>query len=100
MSKQATTDTPREPEVVRLRGADRFYTGIICSEGTRYLHLVVLGENVRLVNVDKREERHMQPLHLKGMPYPVKRAARIVLRMHRTFTGTDSAKAALRRLLA
>ena len=92
--------TTREPEVVRFRGDNRAYTGIIVSEGTRNLHVLVAAEHVRLVNMPKAEERYATPLYWKcgAEPYPVKRAARIILRMHRRHGGTASALRALKEL--
>jgi hypothetical protein len=75
-------------------------TAILLGRGRKYLRLIPIDSaGIKLTNVSFDEERHMVPAEFKGKPYPVKRAARSILKFGKTFGITKTAKAALKETL-
>ena len=65
---------------------DGGHTAILLGAGNKYLQVIVLDGTVQMPGrVPKSEERAMQPLTLRDREYPVKRAAKILLRAGKRF---------------
>lgn len=92
------TDSKREPEVVRWHDGTGWRLAVVVGEGTKLLHVVVAGETLSLQKLPRTEERYMRPELHKGAPYPVKRAARLLLSRLRRLGGTKAARVALQQL--
>ena len=91
-SRQRQSDSPPTVPTVLLGAGGR--TCIAFSAGRKYLHAVCMDQPIGLVALPL--EHDLVPLHLKGQPYPVRRAARIYLRSQIAKTGR--AKRILRQL--
>jgi hypothetical protein len=75
-------------------------TAILLGRGRKYLRIIPIDSaGIKLVpGVLFSEERHMVQALYKGAPYPVKRAARRLLKFGKTFGITKSARTALKEL--
>jgi len=77
--------------------ADGSHSFIVFAQGRKYLYAIAMGSVIRIITVDRREERHLCPVLLRNEPYPVKKAARLYLRSE--LPKTKRAGKALRQLL-
>lgn len=67
--------------VARVFVDDAWRTAV-CHVGRTRLHVVIRGDiQIQHMSLPKEEERHLQPVLLKGKPYPVKRAAKVMRAM-------------------
>lgn len=73
----------------------RSRTCIVFSVGRKYLHAVTMDGTIGCVEIDK--DTKLEPLMLKGQPYPIQRAAELYLKS--TLTKTDCAVKELTKLL-
>ena len=73
---------------------------ILFKRGHSKLHCLMIAPPVRVVKVEKTEERHFTPLTLKGEPYPLRRALRRFKAAGKALGITDAARAVLRELLS
>lgn len=71
---------------------------LLFKRGHKLLHLLMIAPPVRVVQLEKAEERHFTPLLYKGQPYPLKRAVRRFKHAGKELGITDAAKAVLREL--
>ena len=85
-------------KVVRYHSDEGQTTGILFGAGRKYLQLILMdGRGIRFArNVENAEERYMTEAEYKGKAYPVKRAARHLLKAAKKFGGNTNAKKALR----
>jgi hypothetical protein len=85
------------PEVVRYRTSEGVRTAIIVDRGRKFLHVIPMEDRaVRVRKVPLTEERLMEPLTLRGKPYPPKRAVRHFARHGKGFGITKKAKSFLK----
>ena len=71
---------------------------IVFKRGTKMLHCLMIAPPVRVVKLEKIEERHFTPLLRRGEPYPVRRALRQFKAAGKGFGITDTARQVLREL--
>ncbi len=81
--------------VHRWHDGERYVT-TIARPGRTKLHLLVIDTTVRVISRPLREQRYLQPLLLKGQPYPVRRAVRRFRDAGRTLGITEAAKEMLK----
>ena len=74
----------------------RSRTRIVFSVGRKYMHAVTMDGTIGCVEIAK--DTKLEPLMLKGKPYPIQRAAELYLKS--TLTKTDRAVKVLTNLLA
>ena len=71
---------------------------ILFKRGHKKLHCLMIAPPVRVVKMEKVEERYFTPLTRKGEPYPLKRAVRLFRNAGRELGITDGAKSVLKEL--
>ena len=71
---------------------------ILFKRGHKLLHCLMIAPPVRVVKLEKIEERYFAPLLRKGEPYPVRRSVRQFKAAGRTLGITDHARQVLREL--
>ena len=71
---------------------------ILFKRGHKKLHCLMIAPPVRVVKLEKIEERHFTPLLRKGEPYPLRRALRQFKAAGKGFGITDTARQVLREL--
>ena len=71
---------------------------LLFKRGTKNLHCLMIAPPVRVVKLEKVEERHFTPLLFRGELYPVRRALRRFKSAGRSLGITDGAKAIIREL--
>lgn len=84
-------------EVVRYHTDKGFVTCLKVAVGRKLIQIIPMDSSgIKIVKVPLAQERLMKPLELKGKPYPVKRAKKLLRASGRRFGITRSAKQALR----
>lgn len=74
---------------------------IVVSQGRTYTHAVGLDHGtVRMLRIEPKDVRYWVPAEYKGKPYPVRRAARALLRIGRALSITDKARSQLKGVLS
>ena len=73
---------------------------IVFKRGHKKLHCLMIAPPVRVVKLEKVEERHFTPLFFKGTPYPLRRALRAFKGAGRNLGITDGARQIIRELKA
>lgn len=72
---------------------------IVFKRGRKMLHALALyAPPVRIVKLEKGDERHLTPLAYRGQPYPLRRALRHFREAGRNLGITKSARTVLRSL--
>jgi hypothetical protein len=73
---------------------------LLFKRGHKMLHCLMICPPVRVVKLEKIEERHFAPLLHKGNPYPLKRAVRRFVAAGKDLGITNGAKEVLAELKA
>lgn len=73
-------------------------TVVVFKRGHKLLHCLMIAPPVRVVKLEKHEERHFTPLLYKGAPYPVRRAVRRLKEAGRSLGITGGARDVLNEL--
>lgn len=71
---------------------------LLFKRGRKNLHCLMIAPPVRVVKLEKIEERHFTPLLRKGEPYPLKRAVRRFKAAGRSLGITSAARDILKQL--
>lgn len=69
---------------------------ILFKRGHKLLHCLTIAPPVRVVKIEKHEERYFAPLLRNGEPYPLKRALRRFKEAGRSLGITDGARQAIK----
>lgn len=91
-----------ELQVVQWRTDDEgMRVALVVARGRRLLQIIPLGRKIKIEKVSLEEAHWIEPL-LKhgGQPYAVKSFARRLLRLHKSFGGTPTAKRILKEIIA
>lgn len=74
---------------------------LVLKEGRTKLHAIALHTPpVRIIKLERQEQRELVDLSYKGQPYPLRRAVRLFRRAGRTLGITTTARDALEALRA
>ena len=71
---------------------------LVFKRGHKLLHCLMIAPPVRVVKIEKEEERYFAPLTRRGEPYPLKRAVRLFRNAGRELGITDGARSVLNEL--
>ncbi len=90
------------PQVVQWRTDEEgMRVALVVARGRRLLQIIPIdSRGIKIEKVPLSQERWITPLVKRsGRPYPLKATARRLLRLHKTFGGTRSAKRALKEIV-
>lgn len=87
-------------QVVQWRGDDGVRVALVVARGRRLLQIIPLDQHIKVHKVPLEEERWIEPLtRSSGRPYAIKPVARRLLRLHKTFGGTATARRILKEIV-
>lgn len=84
-------------QVVRYHTDNGYVAALKVVVGRKMIQLIPMDSaGIKIVKVPLEQERYMKPMELKGKPYPINRAKKLLRASGRRFGITKSAKLALR----